>query len=676
MPHSTEAVLTVALILIFALIVLTIYLTARVRYLSHELNELRGSSQVLAQLAARVHRLEHPVSEPPPEPVQHEQPPPLPVPEPQPQSAAPGPAVNAPREDWEAVVGGNWLNKLGVLILVVGIALFLGYGVTQLGPTGRIAIGFLVGCALLTAGVLIEKKPRYLTYGRGLIGGGWAAIYFTAYAMHGLDAARVIADPFLGTAILLGVSIAILLHSFSYRSEPATVLAYFVVFVSLNLSPLTAFSAIAALVLALSLIVTAFRFYWLRLAAAGILFTYVTFALRYEPAVYGQSGLFNGQSILCIYWLAFETYDLLSLRRGGSRNSAASILNASGFILASLMHQSTMQAHDWSRFLTAAGVAYLASMLIRERMRGDTRFAFTTSAMLFAGAILEGLSGLRVTTALAIEGEIVFMAGIVRNDPYAKALGSLILALPFIHLYTTDIPKTETTSVLGHKMDAATPLTFILAAVFYANRFAAGGGWYFATAASILVATVIQLEVATHWVAVVWALMTLGAVWLGIRRNDRGLVIQSYLLAVATFARVCIVNYEAASATRIPTVSIVVACFYCAHFLEKAARPLFSVLGTALLTFLLVAEVQGRLLTVALGIEGVGLLLAGFWLRERTFRLSGLTLFLFCIGKLFVYDLRQLDTLSRIFSFIILGLLLLGASWVYTRFREQIRRLL
>ena len=61
----------------------------------------------------------------------------------------------------------------------------------------------------------------------------------------------------------------------------------------------------------------------------------------------------------------------------------------------------------------------------------------------------------------------------------------------------------------------------------------------------------------------------------------------------------------------------------------------------------------------------------GFITAERVLRISGLALFLFCILKLFVYDLRELDTLSRIVSFIVLGLLLLGASWIYTRFREQ-----
>jgi uncharacterized membrane protein len=91
---------------------------------------------------------------------------------------------------------------------------------------------------------------------------------------------------------------------------------------------------------------------------------------------------------------------------------------------------------------------------------------------------------------------------------------------------------------------------------------------------------------------------------------------------------------------------------------------------------LLFDAVQGRLLTVALGFEGAALLVAGFAARVRILRLSGLIVFLLCIAKLFVYDLRELDTISRILSFVVLGVMLLGASWVYTRFREKIRRLL
>ena len=82
---------------------------------------------------------------------------------------------------------------------------------------------------------------------------------------------------------------------------------------------------------------------------------------------------------------------------------------------------------------------------------------------------------------------------------------------------------------------------------------------------------------------------------------------------------------------------------------------MFSCLATALFTALLYYEVSGSLLTVAWGLEGIALLLAGFPLRERSLRLAGLALFFFCISKLFFWDLRQLDTGYRILSFFVLG---------------------
>ena len=86
-------------------------------------------------------------------------------------------------------------------------------------------------------------------------------------------------------------------------------------------------------------------------------------------------------------------------------------------------------------------------------------------------------------------------------------------------------------------------------------------------------------------------------------------------------------------------------------------------------------EVSGRVLTVAWGAEALLLLGAGFVLRERPLRLQGLLLFLICILKLFLYDLRNLETPYRIMSFIALGLVLLGVSWIYTRFREHLQKL-
>ena len=91
---------------------------------------------------------------------------------------------------------------------------------------------------------------------------------------------------------------------------------------------------------------------------------------------------------------------------------------------------------------------------------------------------------------------------------------------------------------------------------------------------------------------------------------------------------------------------------------------------------LLFYRASGSVLTIAWGIEGAALLAAGFPLCDRVQRISGMALLLLCILKLFAWDLRHLDTLPRILSFIVLGLILVGVSWIYTRFRERLERYL
>ena len=89
--------------------------------------------------------------------------------------------------------------------------------------------------------------------------------------------------------------------------------------------------------------------------------------------------------------------------------------------------------------------------------------------------------------------------------------------------------------------------------------------------------------------------------------------------------------------------------------------PFLFVVLAGLAAALIYHEVSGSMLTIAWGLEGVALLGAGFQLRDRVLRLAGLAMLIGCIGKLFMWDLRNLDTLPRIFSFVILGALLVQA---------------
>lgn len=111
-------------------------------------------------------------------------------------------------------------------------------------------------------------------------------------------------------------------------------------------------------------------------------------------------------------------------------------------------------------------------------------------------------------------------------------------------------------------------------------------------------------------------------------------------------------------------------------WVDHNARVVFAILATVLFTALVYNEASTRALTVAWAMEGVPLLVLGFALRERVLRLSGLALLGACVLKVFVYDLNNLETLARIVSFIVLGLLLLAVSFVYTRYYARLKRYL
>jgi uncharacterized membrane protein len=182
-------------------------------------------------------------------------------------------------------------------------------------------------------------------------------------------------------------------------------------------------------------------------------------------------------------------------------------------------------------------------------------------------------------------------------------------------------------------------------------------------------------EEAAPWLAAIaFALLTLG-----VFRRDTLYRIQSYILfCVALLFVLCFNIMPSNLELSVP----VVVLLYAAHFVagrspaEPKAADVLSASGALLLTAVLYGQVSGGMLTVAWGTAGLSLLSCGFLLRDRTLRYEGLALLLTCTLKLFFYDLRNLETPYRILSFIVLGLILMSVSWIYTRFRDQVRRIL
>jgi uncharacterized membrane protein len=69
---------------------------------------------------------------------------------------------------------------------------------------------------------------------------------------------------------------------------------------------------------------------------------------------------------------------------------------------------------------------------------------------------------------------------------------------------------------------------------------------------------------------------------------------------------------------------------------------------------------------LAIGLA-IGFLLWGIARQQRDWRIASLALMLAAVGKVFLFDASGLQGITRIASFIALGLSLIGIGWLYAR---------
>ncbi len=79
-------------------------------------------------------------------------------------------------------------------------------------------------------------------------------------------------------------------------------------------------------------------------------------------------------------------------------------------------------------------------------------------------------------------------------------------------------------------------------------------------------------------------------------------------------------------------------------------------------------------LTVAWALLALVVFIAGLALRERIYRVGGFAILALAVGRIFIVDVWQLETLYRILSFLVLGAVLLVLGYLYNRFADSIRR--
>ena len=187
----------------------------------------------------------------------------------------------------EAKLGEQWLGKIGISLVVLGIAGYLAAKVSN-SPAGKVFLVLTGTLAVLGTGIWLESKSRYRILARCLIGGGWATLFFLSWAIYNLDATKLITSATLDYVLMLGVAIAMVWHTLRFRSQLVTGLAYLLAFltVGLNHGQVAFVNGVGAgLLLAGGLTFIVVRYQWYELEVFGILASYMNHFLWVNPYV-------------------------------------------------------------------------------------------------------------------------------------------------------------------------------------------------------------------------------------------------------------------------------------------------------------------------------------------------------------------------------------------------------
>lgn len=232
-----------------------------------------------------------------------------------------------------------------------------------------------------------------------------------------------------------------------------------------------------------------------------------------------------------------------------------------------------------------------------------------------------------------------------------------------------------------------------------------------AAAALAFVTVAIPLQLDHQWITIGWALEGAALAWLFTRIPHRGLLWWSVVLLAAVFVRLAfnpaVFEYQARSDLRIwnwylYTYVVTAAAMLAAgslfgkrgdRFEElPPASALMKAGGTVLLFILLNIEIadfysegatiafrlsgsfaQDLTYTLGWAAFGLALLLAGIVLRSHAARIAALCLLTVTVFKCFLYDLRNLEGLYRVASFVGLALCLALVAVVLQKFVLSIR---
>jgi uncharacterized membrane protein len=575
---------------------------------------------------------------------------------------------------FEELLGTNWMAKIGALILVLGVAYGLNLVLQAYGPVGKVTLGWLLGAALLGAGIFFESRERYRIIARAGVAAGWAIVFFTAFAMNHVAAARVLSSEVADLGLMFLVAAGMVLHTLRYRSQVATGLAFLsafaaifaTVFPSRDVPPPGVSSLMAAVVLAVGVAWVAVRMQWFVLETCAIAatflnhFVWLIHIIRPMGKHHHPFPEFLTSALLLVsYWAVSRASYVVRRGEGRERVSALAALLATGLLLFVLKYQSVHPEYAFWALLALGSVELGLGQLPMARRRSMPHIVLTVigACLLFTAIPFRvGLEAKGVSLLWLAMAEAFFLVGVLTQEQVFRRVG----LFAFVPLAGQMI-SIEAAKIFGARMDGAdvkgefmpAAVCALVALVLYANVHWAPRRW--AEQFSHMVEQIATrdlsyfaalLAFAAGWMAfpnlgtaVSWMAVACASAFFAYRFQIQPMRVQSILLTGFAFLRVLAVNLPSASsyhvgrhilpARLITTVAVVALCYLAAHWHRRAEasrlswlEPSFTWAASTMFTLLLWYELSSAGVALGWGAFALIMLEAGLWRRSMNLRLQ------------------------------------------------------
>jgi len=193
------------------------------------------------------------------------------------------------------------------------------------------------------------------------------------------------------------------------------------------------------------------------------------------------------------------------------------------------------------------------------------------------------------------------------------------------------------------------------------------------------------------YVTILWAVEGLILLYVGLAINEKTLRNYSYGIGVITVGKTLFVDSalqafsysDILGSTRLFTYLVSIAILYAISLLleknklslskdELSLSSIYFVCASLLTTVLLALELEHYWISIGWAVQAIILSSIGIKYMNSYIRKTGMAIFCLVIVKVFLFDVSSLSTGYRTISFIALGVILLAASFIYTKYKDRL----